>query len=68
MTTGVLLCCLFICYVNKSDSFVQPVGYHNCQIKSDGSASYRCSDTGAILIGDIITDGQWVLGKRGVLL
>ena len=43
----------FDLYVSRSDSFVQPAGYHSCQIiKSDGSASFRRSDTGAILIGD----------------
>ena len=46
---------LLVCNVNKSDSFVQPVGYHRCQIKSDGSASFWRSDTVAIVIGRIIT-------------
>ena len=49
----VVLCCVLICYVNRSDSFVQPVGYYSCQIKSDGSVSFRRSDVDVILIGDI---------------
>ena len=77
-----MLCCVLVCHVSRSDSFVQPAGYHSCQIKSDGSASFRRSDTGAHLIGDIITTnlspvlaemkgwqgGQWFLGKCGVLV
>ena len=77
-----MLCCVLICHVNRSDSFVQPAGYHSCQIKSDGSASFRRSDTGANLIGVIITTnlspvlaemkgwhgGQWFLGKCGVIV
>ena len=55
VNTGVLLCCVLICYVNKTDISVQPAGYHSCQIKSSGSASFRRSDTRAILIGDIMT-------------
>ena len=47
--------CDLICYANRSDSFVQSVGYHSCHIKFDGSASFRRSDTHAVLIGDIIT-------------
>ena len=68
--------------MNRSDSFAQPAGYHGCQIKSDGSASFRRSDTCAILIGDIITtnhslvlaeikgrqDRQYFLGKCGALV
>jgi len=68
--------------VNRSDSFAQPAGYHGCQIKSDGNASFRRCDTGAILIGYIITtnhclvlaemkgrqDRQWCFGKCGVLV
>ena len=51
-----MVCCVFICYVNRSDSFVHLAGYSSCQIKSDGSASFRLRDTGAdILMGDIIT-------------
>ena len=70
-----------ICCVNRNGNFVQPAWYHSCQIKSDDSSSFRRSDTGAILSGDIITtnhslvlaemnrwqDGQWFLGKCGVL-
>ena len=76
-----MLCCVLICYVNRSDSFVQPAGYYSCQLISDGSASFRRSDTSANLIGDITTTnptsvlaemkgwqgGQWFLGKCGVL-
>ena len=73
---------VLICYVNRSDSFVQPrSGYNRCQIKSDGSASFRRSDAGVNLIGDIIAtnhslvlaemkgwqDGQWFLGRCGIL-
>ena len=72
----------FDLHVSRSDSFVQPAGYHGCQIKSYGSASFRRSDTGAIMIGDIITtnhslvlaqmkgrqDRQRFLGKCGVLV
>ena len=77
-----MLYCVLICYVNRSDSFVQPAGYYSCQLMSDGSASFRRSDTSAILIGDITTTnptsvlaemkgwqgGQWFLGKCGVLV
>ena len=64
MRTGVALCCVLICYVNRSDSFVQPVGYHSCQTKSDDSAYFRRIHTGAILIGDIVTTNQsLVLGE-----
>ena len=52
--TVVSLCCVLIYHVNRSDRFVQPVGYHSCQIKSDGSVSFRRSDTCAVYIGDII--------------
>ena len=41
--------------MNKIDSFVEPVGYHSYQIKSDGTASFRRSDTESILICDRIT-------------
>ena len=52
----VVLCCVFICYVNRNNSYIQPAGFQSCQIiKSDGTACFRRSDTGAILIGDIIT-------------
>ena len=58
--TGVLLCCVLICYVNRSDGIVQRAAYHSCQIKCDVSASFRRSDTGEILIGDIVTtDYSW---------
>ena len=58
--TGVLLCCVLICYVNRSVGFVQRAAYHSCQIMSEGSASFRRSDTCAILIGDIVTtDYTW---------
>ena len=61
MRTGVLLCCVLICYVNRSDSCVQPVGCHTCQLKSEGSASFRRSDTVAILIGHIITTNHSIV-------
>ena len=49
------VCCVLICYENRSDSFVLPVGYHSCQIMSDGSAYFQRIDTGAMLTGDIVT-------------
>ena len=50
--------------MNRSDSFVQPAGFHTCQIKSDGNAYFRRIDTGAIVIGDIPTTNHClVLGE-----
>ena len=53
-----------ICHLNKSDSFVQPVGYHSCQIMSDGSASFWRNDTFAVIIGSIITTNHSLVFSR----
>ena len=60
----VVMCYVLICYANRSDSFVQPTGYHSFQIKFYGSTCFRRIDTGAILIGDIVTTNHClVLGE-----
>ena len=46
--------------MNRSDGFVQRAPYHSCHIKCDGNASFRRSDTVAVLIGDIVrTEYSW---------